>query len=107
MGSPRLEVFATAEELSEHAAGAIADGVVDAIRDRARCSLALSRATTLLRRLASRSVDWSPVDVFQVDERVAPDGHPDRNLTLIQSELCAGITGAGPRVHAMPVTDPN
>jgi 6-phosphogluconolactonase/glucosamine-6-phosphate isomerase/deaminase len=31
--------------------------------------------------LAASDLDWSRTDVFQVDERVAPPGHPDRNLT--------------------------
>jgi 6-phosphogluconolactonase len=44
------------------------------------------------------------VTVFQVDERVAPDGDPDRNLTQIQSALPAA---ALERVRPMPVHDPD
>lgn len=39
--------------------------------------------------------------MFQVDERVAPDGDPDRNLTHLRESL-----GAAPaEVAAMPVND--
>ena len=42
--------------------------------------------------------------IFQVDERVAPPGHPDRNL----SELLAALPGeARPDLRPMPVDDPD
>ena len=41
--------------------------------------------------------------LYQVDERVAPDGDPDRNLTHLRRSL-----GAAPaRVVAMPVEEPD
>lgn len=40
-------------------------------------------------------VPWEVVDIWQVDERVAPDGHPDRNANQL-----AGLPG---RHHLMPV----
>jgi 6-phosphogluconolactonase/glucosamine-6-phosphate isomerase/deaminase len=43
-----------------------------------------------------RAVDWSRVGVWQVDERVAPDGHPDRNANQ--------LTALPARLHLMPVT---
>ena len=33
----------------------------------------------MLERLAVEPVAWQRVDVFQIDERVAPEGHADRN----------------------------
>jgi 6-phosphogluconolactonase/glucosamine-6-phosphate isomerase/deaminase len=44
---------------------------------------------------------WEKVTIFQVDERVAPDGDPDRNLTQLQRSLPPG--GAAD-VRPMPVT---
>jgi 6-phosphogluconolactonase/glucosamine-6-phosphate isomerase/deaminase len=71
------------------------------VASRGRATLALSGGSTapamideLLRR--HRAVDWSRIDVWQVDERVAPDGHPDRNANQL-----ADLPG---RVHLMPVT---
>lgn len=52
-------------------------------------------------RLSHEHVPWERVAVFQVDERVAPDGDPDRNLTHLRESL-----GAAPaEVIAMPVND--
>lgn len=36
---------------------------------------------------APGGVDWSRVQVFQVDERVAPEGDADRNLVALRREL--------------------
>jgi 6-phosphogluconolactonase/glucosamine-6-phosphate isomerase/deaminase len=44
---------------------------------------------------------WADTDLFQVDERVAPDGDPSRNLTNLRDS----IGNAPARVHPMPVTD--
>ena len=43
---------------------------------------------------------WEKVTIYQVDERVAPDGDPDRNLTHLRASLPPG--GAAD-VRAMPV----
>jgi 6-phosphogluconolactonase len=49
--------------------------------------------------LAHEDVPWAQVQLFQVDERVAPDGDPDRNLTHLERAL-----GSAPaKVHPMPV----
>ena len=40
------------------------------------------------------------IEIFQVDERVAPDGDPARNLTALRAALPAGLLD---RVRAMPV----
>jgi 6-phosphogluconolactonase len=69
--------------------------------------MALSGGSTpwqMLALLAGRDIDWEFVHVFQVDERQAPDGDADRNLTHIR-ELFTDRVGIAPeRVHAMPVT---
>ena len=52
--------------------------------------------------LGRHDVDWPQVTVFQVDERVAPDGDDDRNLTHL---LPASRPPAGRGCVPMPVTD--
>jgi 6-phosphogluconolactonase len=37
--------------------------------------------------LAGRSIDWERVEVFQTDERIAPDGDENRNLTHLLRRL--------------------
>jgi 6-phosphogluconolactonase/glucosamine-6-phosphate isomerase/deaminase len=54
----------------------------DSVRRRGSASLAVSGGSTappMFEVLAELDVPWDAVTVWQVDERVAPDGHPDRN----------------------------
>src|ERR1051325_2971493 len=41
----------------------------------------------MLSALSKQDVPWREVNVVQVDERVAPEGDPDRNLTHIYETL--------------------
>jgi 6-phosphogluconolactonase len=43
------------------------------------------------------------VHVFQVDERVAPEGHADRNLTHLRESLLQHASLRPEQIHAMPV----
>ena len=54
--------------------------------------------------LGAHDLDWAQIELFQVDERVAPDDHSDRNLTHL---LASVPSGALERIRAMPVTDPD
>lgn len=68
--------------------------------------MAVSGGTTpwqMLRALAGEDVDWSRVHVFQVDERIAPEGHSDRNLTHLRESLLSHAPLAEQNLHAMPV----
>jgi 6-phosphogluconolactonase len=50
-------------------------------------TLAVSGGTTrvaVFAELAGRDLPWSRLRVFQVDERIAPEGDPDRNLTALR-----------------------
>jgi 6-phosphogluconolactonase len=52
---------------------------------------------------SSEDVPWGAVEIFQVDERVAPDDDDARNLT----HLRAALWGAPATVHPMPVNGPD
>jgi 6-phosphogluconolactonase len=86
-------------------AAIIARRLRGAVARRGEASLAVSGGSTpapMLAELAAARLPWARVTVFQVDERVAPDGHPDRNLGIVEPLIAAGA-----RVVAMPVTDPD
>jgi 6-phosphogluconolactonase len=53
----------------------------------------------MLAALTELSVPWACTTVYQVDERVAPDGDPDRNATLLDV-----LRPCGPTIRLMPVT---
>jgi len=98
-----LGVFADAEAACREAAGFVAAETRAALAARGHGALALSGGGTplpMLRALASEGVPWDRVDILQVDERVAPEGGADRNLTALRD--CLPGTA---RIHPMPVTD--
>ena len=102
----KLEVFDDADSVARAAAATIAAEARAAIAARGRFTLAVSGGHTpwiMLRALASEDIPWAGVHVFQVDERVAPDGHPDRNLTHLRESLLQHAPLRPEQIHAMPV----
>ena len=57
----------------------------------------------MLRALAGETVPWDAVQIVQVDERVAPAGDPDRNLTHLRESLLSHAPLKPEQIHAMPV----
>ncbi|MHB1138398.1 MAG: 6-phosphogluconolactonase [Microthrixaceae bacterium] len=111
-----VRVLPDAAAAADAAAEIIASALNEAIDARHRASLAVSGGASprpmfaRLAELGGRSlgtgsaggVDWDLVQVFQVDERVAPEGDPDRNLGDLRRELtdrCVPVD----QVHPMPV----
>jgi 6-phosphogluconolactonase len=65
--------------------------------------MALSGGATpepMLAHLATLALPWRSVDVVQVDERVAPDRHRDRNLTQLRAALPPEALA---RIYPIPV----
>ena len=94
----------SAKELPGAAAGWIAARAEPAIAERGRFTIAVSGGSTpaaMFAELARLDLPWPQVHVFEVDERVAPDGDPDRNL----NDLRANLLDLVPVVaHLMDVT---
>jgi 6-phosphogluconolactonase len=61
----------------------------------------------MLRALADEDVPWESVHIFQVDERVAPEGHADRNLTHLRASLLERAPLPAGQIYAMPVEMPD
>lgn len=102
----RVDVFDTAREAAIAAARAIAADARAAILDRGRFIVAFSGGRTpaaMLQALAQEDVPWADVHVLQVDERVAPAGHDDRNLTGLREHLTSRVAIPAGHIHAMPV----
>lgn len=103
----RIEILEE-EALAARTAAVIASLLGDAVAERGHATVAFSGGPTagpLFRALADTDVPWESVDVLQVDERVAPAGHVDRNLTNLQDLLAARVPALQGRVHPMPVED--
>jgi len=106
----KLEVLADADTVAREAAAIIATEARTAAVARGRFIMAVSGGHTpwlVLRALASEDVPWESVHLVQVDERVAPAGHPDRNLTHLRESLLEHAPLLPGQLHAMPVESPD
>jgi 6-phosphogluconolactonase len=104
----KIEVFDHADQVAEKAARFIAAEARAAVAARGRFILAVSGGHTpwvMLRALAGEEVPWKDVHVVQVDERVAPTGHPDRNLTHLRESLLQHSPLRPEQIYAMPVEE--
>ncbi len=102
----KIEVLADAGAVARRAAAFIADAARTAVDARGRFVFAVSGGRTpwvMLRALAEEEVPWEAVEVVQVDERVAPEGHPDRNLTHLRESLLERAPLEPRQIHPMPV----
>lgn len=100
-----VRATATADGAAEVAADVVAAEAVAAIATRGRFVWAVSGGSTPARFLAALAghdrVDWSAVHLFQVDERIAPSGPPDRNDTMIRERFVNRRPEV--RYHPLPV----
>jgi 6-phosphogluconolactonase len=106
----KTEVFPDDESAARAAAGMIATDARAAVAERGRFVMAVSGGRTpwiMLRALAGEDVPWENVHVAQVDERVAPAGNADRNLTHLRESLLEHTPIRPGQVHAMPVESPD
>src|ERR1700740_1198403 len=106
----KIEVYADADTVAREAAKVIAKEARDAVATRGKFVMAVSGGKTpwvMLRDLAQEDVPWKALHVVQVDERVAPEGDPDRNLTHLRESLLANAPLRPEQIYAMPVESGN
>lgn len=106
----QIEVLESADAVAEAAAVLVAAEARAAVAARGRFVIAVSGGTTpwqMLRALAGQDVPWPGVHVVQVDERVAPAGDADRNLTHLRESLLSHAPLRPEQIHAMPVEAAN
>jgi 6-phosphogluconolactonase len=100
----QTEILPDEDAVARRAAAWIAAEVRATVAERGSCTLAVSGGKTpwaMLRALADEVVPWEELHLLQIDERVAPDGDPARNLTNILE--CLGSKIAKGNLHPMPV----
>ena len=101
-----LQVFASPDLVAQEAAEVIATAAREAVAARGRFLVAVSGGHTpwvMLRMLAREPVPWDRMHIIQVDERIAPAGDPDRNLTHLRESLLRNAPLREDQIHAMPV----
>jgi 6-phosphogluconolactonase len=102
----KIEVLDSVDAIAQQAAAVIAAAARDAAAARGRFILAVSGGRTpwqMLRALANEDVPWNALHIVQVDERVAPYGNSDRNLTHLHESLLDHAPLRPQQIHAMPV----
>jgi 6-phosphogluconolactonase len=104
----KIEILADEAAVARQAAAVVAAEARTAVAARGRFVVAVSGGHTpwqMLRALAGEDVPWDRLQVVQVDERVAPAGDPDRNLTHLRESLLGHVPLRPEQVHAMPVEE--
>jgi 6-phosphogluconolactonase len=102
----KIEVLANPEAVAQRAAEFIAAEARAAVAARHRFVLAVSGGHTpwvMLRALSTEDAPWKQMHIVQVDERIAPAGDPDRNLTHLQESLLEHAPLPPENIHPMPV----
>ena len=98
-----IEVLPGEDAVARRAAGIVAASAREAIEERGRFTFAVSGGRTpwaMFRDLADEDVPWGKVGIWQVDERIAPDGDADRNLTSLLPVIPSEAD-----LRPMPVTE--
>jgi 6-phosphogluconolactonase len=106
----KIEILPDADAVAQKAAEIIAAEARTAVRARGSFIVAVSGGHTpwqMLRALAHEDVPWEGVNVVQVDERVARQGDPDRNLTHLRESLLEHAPLRRKQIYAMPVEAPD
>jgi 6-phosphogluconolactonase len=101
----RLEVLDDPEAVHRRGAEVIAEAARADIAERSHFALAVSGGHdpwSMFSQLEEFDLDWREIEIFQVDERVAPAGADERNLTHLVESLSIGAQGS---IRPMPVTD--
>lgn len=103
----KIEIFPSADQVAEKAAIYLEQLIRETLTRKKSFSMAISGGRTpweMVKILSKASLPWSRVNLFQVDERVAPDGHKDRNLTQLFQAIEGSPMANQLAIFPMPVT---
>ena len=106
----KVEILPDEKSLARRAAAVIAKEARAAVAERGRFVMAVSGGKSpwvMLADLADEDVPWANVHVFQIDERIAPAGDPDRNYVHLRDSLLAHAPIPPGQIYAMPVEMPD
>jgi 6-phosphogluconolactonase len=107
-GIRNVTVCNTSEESASRAAAWVSGYLKTTITERGMVSFAVSGGNTpgaMFQALATYDIDWRFVHFFQADERLAPEGSADRNLTQLHACLLDLVDAPAGNVHTMPVNE--
>ena len=108
--SLKTEIFSSADQVAFEAAKYLEQRIKETLHVEKKFSMAISGGRTpweMLKVLSQAELPWTRVNFFQVDERVAPDGHADRNLTQLYQSIAGSTMATTLQIFPMPVTAAN
>jgi 6-phosphogluconolactonase len=98
MTTTHVHAFADANAAGKAAGAFVANAIVEALRARGTCRIALAGGSTprpLYRRLATEPyrslVPWAALDIFWGDERPVAPSHADSNYAMAYESLLAHV----------------
>lgn len=103
----RLEVLDDPAAVHRRGAELIAEAAREAAGERGSFALAASGGRDpweMYGLLEDHELPWTETAIYQVDERIAPPGSDQRNLTHLIAALSIGAQGS---IKPMPVDDPD
>jgi 6-phosphogluconolactonase len=105
VGEHQLQVLDDADAVARRGAELIAEAARDAVAAQGSFAMAASGGHTpraMFGQIEEFEVPWARTEIFQVDERIAPPGSDERNLTHLIAALSIGAQGS---LRPMPVND--
>ena len=105
----KVEILPDGDSLARRAAAVIAAEARQAVAARGKFVMAVSGGKSpwlMLANLANEDVPWPNVHVFQIDERIAPAGDPDRNYMHLRASLLEHAPIPPNQIYPMPVESP-
>lgn len=103
MGEHTLQVLDDAEAVARRGAELIAEAAREAVAAHGAFAMAASGGHTpwaMYGQLEEQELPWEKTRIFQADERIAPAGSAERNLTHLVAALSIGAQGS---LRPMPV----
>jgi 6-phosphogluconolactonase len=105
MAGHDLQVLEDAEAVARRGAELIAGAARDSVAANGSFAMAASGGRTpwaMYGQVEEQDVPWQRTQIFQTDERLAPPGSDERNLTHLIAALSIGAQGS---LRPMPVDD--
>ena len=106
----KVEILPDGDSLARRAAAVIAADARQAVAARGKFVMAVSGGKSpwqMLANLANEDVPWPNVHVFQIDERIAPAGDPDRNYMHLRASLLEHAPIPPNQIYPMSVESPD
>lgn len=101
-----IDASPSPQEAAQRAANAMATAINDAIAIKGFAAVAVSGGSTpglMFDSLATMTIDWGRVHLFQVDERMVAANSIDRNFAELQRRLLRHVGIPEDHVHPLPV----